>query len=591
MRKLLRDGWQICGRSRGFLGLALAFAFVSPAFSANFTASLDRNSIVLGEQAVLTLKFEDGQPQGPLSLPVEGLQIASSPQQGVSSVFVNGKQTTVYTYAVALEATHVGEFVIPPFHIVMNGQTFTSPPLHLKVVASDPSSPPPSYADKPAFLWIQMPKTNLYVNEPVIAEYRLYFRSDIHRLGNLQLTPQGSGLTFSKLVQGQQFQRRVGNAQFTVVPLSTAITPVKTGSLSINPVNGSIVINNRDPMDIESFFGPPARPEQVPLTLDKIDLQVSPLPSDNVPPGFNGAVGKYTMSVAAGPTNVVAGDPITLRVQITGRGSLDSLALPDLSGWNNFKTYPPTSKIDANDTFATDGSKTFEEIVTPQNSDIKALPPISFSFFDPEQKQYRTLTQPAIPLIVRAATPGAMPAAANTTQAPKPTADVVPLKQHLGALAQIRPPLLQQSWFYVLQGVPALALISCVILRKRKESLANNPRLRRRRQVEQAVREGLAELQTAASENNSDKFFAVLFRLLQEQLGERLDVPASAITEAVVDERLRPAGVPEDTCASLHELFQTCNLARYAPIQSSQELAAIIPKVEAVLNELREVAV
>jgi len=75
---------------------------------------------------------------------------------------------------------------------------------------------------------------------------------------------------------------------------------------------------------------------------------------------------------------------------------------------------------------------------------------------------------------------------------------------------------------------------------------------------------------------------------LQEQLGERLDLPASAITEAVIEERLRPRGVPESTMTSLQELFQTCNLARYAPLKSGQELAAIIPRLETVLGKLQE---
>ena len=92
-----------------------------------------------------------------------------------------------------------------------------------------------------------------------------------------------------------------------------------------------------------------------------------------------------------------------------------------------------------------------------------------------------------------------------------------------------------------------------------------------------------------AAENNSDDFFATLFRLLQEQLGERLDCPASAITEAVIEERLRPRGVPEATLAALRELFQTCNLARYAPIKTSQELAALIPKLEAELRDLQNI--
>ena len=124
-------------------------------------------------------------------------------------------------------------------------------------------------------------------------------------------------------------------------------------------------------------------------------------------------------------------------------------------------------------------------------------------------------------------------------------------------------------------------------MRKRNEALANNPKLRRQRQVTQRVREGLRELHTLAAEQKGEEFFATLFRLLQEQIGERLDLPASAITEAVVDERLRGHNLSEGTLQGLHELFQTCNLARYAPLKSSQELAAVIPRLEATFKELQ----
>ncbi len=70
-------------------------------------------------------------------------------------------------------------------------------------------------------------------------------------------------------------------------------------------------------------------------------------------------------------------------------------------------------------------------------------------------------------------------------------------------------------------------------------------------------------------------------------MGERLDLPASAITEAVIDERLRPDGVPETALQALEELFLTCNQARYAPQRSSSELASLVPKVEQMLRELQ----
>ncbi|MDB6020299.1 MAG: hypothetical protein JWQ04_156, partial [Pedosphaera sp.] len=112
---------------------------------------------------------------------------------------------------------------------------------------------------------------------------------------------------------------------------------------------------------------------------------------------------------------------------------------------------------------------------------------------------------------------------------------------------------------------------------------------RRQRQVEQTIRSGLRDLRQSADANQPAVFFATLFRLLQERLGERLDLPASAITEAVLDERLRPLQVPEEQLAALRELFQTCNQARYARQTTNAELVSLVPKVETALNDLKKV--
>jgi hypothetical protein len=185
------------------------------------------------------------------------------------------------------------------------------------------------------------------------------------------------------------------------------------------------------------------------------------------------------------------------------------------------------------------------------------------------------------------AAPTVLNANSTAQDNPPPTQDIVHIKPRFGSVAQISPPLLRQPWFLALQGVPLLVWVAALVGRRRAESLANNPRRQRQRQVAQLIRDGLIELRQFASEKKSDAFFATLFRLLQEQLGERLDLPASAITEAVIEDHLRPCGLPDTTLAALQELFQTCNLARYAPFKTSQEMAAIIPRLETALRELQ----
>jgi hypothetical protein len=584
--------------------LAFLFAALSPLFAAqpHFTTSLDRDSVIVGEAVVLTLKFEGISPNGMPQIPqIPGLQMAGGVSSAVNSVLTPEGMTSTTSYSVNLIAQRTGDITIPALTVDIGGQRLQSQPLHLKVAQNDPNAPQQDLGDRLAFLSLSLPKRELFVGEVLPVELRLYLRGDVLKISDPQIPPlRGDGFTSGKFVQGERFTRRVGNNQFTVIPILSTVTPVKDGQLTLEALNGSVMVYRQaggrrqmNPFDIDSFFGPPMEQQQIPLSIEQQSINVRPLPSENVPAGFNGAVGNYAMTFSAGPTNVAVGDPITIKVQISGRGNLDSINIPEQPAWRDFKTYPPTTRVETHDQLGIQGTKFFEEIIVPQNSDIKTLPSLSFSYFDPDQKAYRILSQPAVALMVRPSASAPPPTIASPTKTspenPPPAQDIVEIKRQFGPLAQVGTPLLTHPWFLAMQGVPLLAWVSLLVLRRRIDNLANNPKLRRQIHVAHVVRQGLADLHRSAAANDSDQFFATLSHLLQEQLGERLDLPASAITEAVVEEYLEPRGVPETTLAPLRELFQICNLARYAPIKSSQQLAALIPKIESVLRSLQEV--
>jgi hypothetical protein len=572
------------------------------AAAATFTASLDNPTITLGESATLSLAFGGGQPQEEPSPPeIANLQIAYI---GPSSQFsvINGQVSSSITYNFRVIPRQPGDYTIPAITAQVGTEKLTSQPLLLKVLK--PNTPSPAAVNSGsqlAFLKLLVPKTNMYVGETVTAQLQLYFGSRVQNYGNFQLPPiTADGFNVGKMVWGQRRQVQIGNGLYTVLPINFVLSAVKAGAYTIGPVTATVIVEvpstnrRRDPFFEQFGMRDPfdrGEQQQVALVTEPQPMHSLAVPRENAPTNFNGAVGRYSMMVGAGPTNLAEGDPITIKVQISGRGAIESLNLPEFS-WPNFKVHSPDTKVETTDQLGLQGTKTFEQIVTPENSDVKALPPIAFSFFDPDQKSYRTLTHPAVPLTVRpggsAPVPSVYASARGKPEPPPPAQDIVPNKQRPGSLARIAPPLVQQSWFLAVQGIPVVALLSTVAWRRRVDSLANNPRLRRRRQVAQFVHNGLNDLRGLAAQNNSDDFFALVFRLLQEQLGERLDLPASAITEAVIEERLGPAGVEERVLAPLQEVFQICNLARYAPIKSSQELAALVPKLETVLNQVRE---
>jgi hypothetical protein len=566
------------------LAMLLAALLPGAAWAAAFTASLDRDTLTLGESATLSLTFEGGQP-GNITMPqVSDLQINQVGQTSHTTSDFSGHGTTVTTVLLAVAPQKTGEFVIPALTADINGQPFSSPPIKLTVTAaSAPSADAISSGNEIAFLKLSFPKQKVYAGESVVARLELYLRDDVQNFGNFQLTDSPTdGFSAGKPVElpNQRRRVRVGSRVYTIIPYAVPLTAVKTGAFTLGPFTANVIV-----VMPNGWFG-----EQKPVSLVTESAQVESrqLPAENKPTNFTGAIGNFTIAATAGPTAVSVGDPITVRVQISGRGALDAVTLPE-QGWQNFKTYPPTTKLETTDQFGFQGTKTFEQIISPLNNDVHELPALTFSFFNPEDGRYHTLTQPAVPLTVKVAGATPLPpmAANKNANEEKPAQDILPIKEKLGVLSPAKTPLVTQPVFLATQSVPVLAFLGAFVWRKRTDNLANNPRLRRRLQVKKLLQTGMSDLKRFAVENNSEAFFATLFRLLQEQLGERLDCPASAITEDVVDGHALLRNAPATLRTSLHEQFQLCNQVRYAPVRGSSELNSVAAQFEKLIGELQ----
>ena len=576
-----------------WLGLVAAALLPGAACAASFTASLDRDTLTLGESATLALAFEGGSPGQVPTPSVSGLQITQAGTSQNMSI-INGAMSSTVTVSFSVTPQREGEFTIPALTADVGGQQLSTAPLKLIArSASAPSAAAVNSGNEVAFLKLKYPKQKVYVGESVVARLELYLRDDVQNFGNFQITGSPTdGFSAGKTVELQNQRRRVqvGNRVYTEIPLALPLTAVKIGALTLGPFTASAVVvlpaQNQGGDPFFRMFNQ-GEQRQIALATETVNVESLPLPKANQPANFTGAVGQFDLAASAGPTTVTVGDPITVRVQISGRGALASVTLPAQDAWQNFKTYPPTTKLETTDQFGFQGTKTFEQIVSPLNSDVHELPALTFSYFNPEDGQYHALSQPAVPLVVRAAGASPLPQMAATKSEEKSVQDILPIKENLGTVEKSAAPLIASPKFLALQSLPVLALLAAFVWRKRTDNLANNPRLRRQRAVAALVHDGLGDLKKFASENKSDEFFALLFRLLQEQLGERLDCPASAITEDVLEEHAILRDAPAATRDGLHELFQLCNQARYAPVRGTGELNSVAAQFETLLGELQ----
>ena len=548
------------------------------------TAQLERSNVMAGETAILNVIVEGGRPESAETFPpIQGISVQyRGNSQNISSV--NGVTTVKQILNYIVTATQPGQYTIPGISVTVNGAKHRTAPVMLTVTKADPS-----VQNQFAFLRLNVPRQEVYIGEIFPVELQLY----VVAADDLQPPElKGDGFVVHEQVQQGRSQAQVGNYMYTVLTFKMSVSAAKAGKLTLGPAEMKLVLQIRqraDPNDLFGFFNRVQR-RPATLTSQPIEMNVLPLPTPT-PAEFTGAIGKFDWQVTASPTNVTAGDPITLRIAITGRGNLDNLKMPPMN-WPGFRAYQPTSTA-SKDQLGIEGVKTFEQVVVPQEANISAIPAFSLAYFNPEAKEYRELTQAAIPIqVARGRTPVSQTALAAQTdgseEEPAVREDIVHIKSDPGPIVAVAPPVVQQPWFLLLQAIPLIGIIGVTVWRKRQDNLANNPKLRRKLEVQRTVESGLVELKQLAAAKQAEEFYAQLFRLLQEQLGERLDLPASAITEAALEERLPRRGASPELIDRLHALFQICNQARYAPVRTDAELLSLASDLEKALRDLQQ---
>ena len=334
--------------------LLAASAFApAGARAANFTASLDRDSITLGESATLSLEFEGGQSKAKLTSPaVAGLQFGNPSRSFSQNIdFNSGQVNTRLVLAYTVTPQREGEFTIPALTADVNGQQLSTLPLKLTVLKADaPPAATIASGNEIAFMKLSLPQKKVYVGQMLTAQLQVCLRDDVQNFGNFQFTGQpANGFTINKMAQGQQQRAQIGNHVYTVIPLTFALTAVKSGTLSLGPfiASATLVVSSSNDQGGDPFmrqFFNQGEQKQVSLATETLTAESLPLLAENVPANFNGTyswqlrIGRDRKSLVRRITAV--GNPITVRMQISGRGALGAIQLPDQSALSNFRYYP-----------------------------------------------------------------------------------------------------------------------------------------------------------------------------------------------------------------------------------------------------------
>jgi len=589
-----------------------AFALPTMAAQPGISATLEPSNVAVGEPAQLTVTVTGDSSDEPTLPHVDGLDFTP---MGQSSEFqsINGVDTASNSHSYLVTANRPGNFTIPPLKIGQGSSVQTTQSFVLQVtgsasaaapnanVPSAPALPSPNVAGadddqtvsnngQQAFLRLVTPRHKLHVGELVPVQIKAYFLDGMQASINGLPSLSSDAFTLNSLDdKPAQTQEDIDGQSYTVLTWTTALSAVKAGDYSLSlelPVQLTVRENARrhrssdDPFDdnsfFDDFFGNTVQ-KQVTLRSQAQAQSVLPLPLANRPADFSGALGQFTIAAEASPNHVNAGDPITLRLTVTGQGNFDRVSSDLLNHSADWKSYKPVARFAPADSVGLEGTKTFEQAIVPLYSGHLNIPALTFSYFDPETSRYVTRTTAPIAIdVAPVATPSAnAPPVAQSTSADQP--DFAPNRVEPGSFTPTLQPLFLQSWFAG-ANVFAWAILSAILFFvRRRAQRARNPQAIRARLAERAIHDQLVAMDSAMQHAQTDAFFASARRALQQRLGQRWNLPPETITLTEINQRLngvadgiRPVFQMADQVAYSHENLPSDDLAGWKRVVTEE---------------------
>ncbi len=248
--------------------------------------------------------------------------------------------------------------------------------------------PTAQQARERAKMFVSLSNPTVWMGEPVRIKYVVRTSVNLQPTGDTRL-PSAEGLWIEPVVEAPR------SAEENVVYQVIAI-PQRSGVLTIPPAEIGVRANVMG-------AGGYAERYDFALTSPAQTLNVRPLPQPQ-PGAFLGAVGDFEMASELPDDTLDAGGGTVLRIRISGSGGLSQLEAPKLNLPEGLFAGEPRVKDQISQTGNTlTGWREFQYTISAEEGGNFTIPPVSFSFFNPQTETYQTLESPQYTLRVNAA--------------------------------------------------------------------------------------------------------------------------------------------------------------------------------------------
>ena len=564
--------------------LSLIVGLPAQGLAQTIRAYLSQNEVALNRQFVLNVEISGTQQldQDPPVLPdlsAFAAYLGSDPSTSIQ--IVNGRTSTSLTIQHRFQATAEGTFEIGPVTVRTGGQNLHTEPLTIRIIdgpatttRSNQTGADGTVAPEDLFVTASPSKQRVYVNEPVIVEYRIFTRVDVDSYSVTQL-PGTAGFWVEELGDPQARVEQVvrdGLQYASAMVRRVALFPTSAGIKTLAPL--TLETQVRAQRRSRSFFRDPFGDlfgSLVPVVVgsDQVEIEVLPLPAGQ-PDSFTGLVGRLEVSASIDRVDAEINDAITYRLQVSGTGNIRTLPEPELGFPSDFEVYPPevSERVEPTDD-GVQGSKSFAYVIVPRAPGEVIIPGVELSYFDVDAGAYAVVTSDPITLTVTGDLVAAPAGPAGRLRAgiDVQRRDIRFIRVAMPSFRPVGGSLVRSIGFWAMALVPMIAVVGAFTARRHQDRLTSDVAYARRRRAYRLARQRLTRTELLDSPDRHQEFHAEVGRALQGFLGDKLNVAEAGLIRDEIRSRLKSRGVASELIDAYLGCLEDCDRQCFAPTE------------------------
>lgn len=604
----------------------------------SFNASIKPSHLTTDEYATLRFVFNGNAGVNKFTAPsLADFEVVSGPNQESSMSSINGKVTQYTALSYIIRPRKTGNFTIAPATVAIGNQIAKSNTVNLTVTkgsgraasprASSPLSnffsfdepePEPEKSvslsdyilhkgenvaakvDRNMALRLETNKTECYVGEPIIASYKFYTR--LKSESNLSKNPSFNGFSVIDLMQPDATQSSVGTLngkEYNVYTIRKAqLYPLQSGDIALESatIENDIQFLREDQIQNTSVFdalrnGLPISPDamvtqHVSLSSKPIMIHVKPLPEAGKPASFHDAVGKFNMSVSIPVKGFSTDGSGILKVIITGAGNMHLITAPQIAWPQGIDGFDAT--LDDNldkSTVPVSGTKTFTYTFTVSKAGNYTIPPVLFSYFDPNTASYKTIQSATQQLSISQGTH------------PRKTVATTASEDNDAGFSE----LLKNNIKWLIATIAAICLIIWFAISKKNKNLIP---LQEEEYVPEPIpvsssemiaeeiimnqKNPLEESELCLAKGDCNNFYRVLNTELRSFLGKKFNIAPAFIGKNNLEIMLDKCNIETPVALELSKLLEEIEWNLYSPAAPGEELQGVYKRSVEIVQTINE---